>query len=265
MTARARIADSIVADLRAQIVSGALPRGTRLPAERELAARYDVSGPTVREALQGLNALGLLDVRHGSGTYVSALAETLVAKSLGALVQLEAVDIQQLIGLLGALSGYAARLAVTRATDEDVARLDAAVSAIAEADDIERVVDALKDFIGSLAAATHDPLLLAIVRFLLDVQLGLARELWPAEYESWHELVTLLQPDRIAIVGALKRRDADELSARVAAFQARAVGLLDERGLFSRLPASDERFVGVLTALAARPARTRERDARRPY
>ena len=252
LNVRARAADTIVEDLRGQIASGALPHGARLPAERALAAQYGVSGPTVREALQGLNAMGLLDVRHGSGTYVSALADTLVAKSLGTVVQLEAVSIQQLIGLLGALSGYAARLAVTRATDEDVARLDAAITAIADAADVDGVIEALKDFIGGLAAAARDPLLVAMVRFLLDVQLSLARELWAASYESWHELVALLQPARIAIVDALKRRDADELSARVDAFQARAVGLLDQRGLFSRIAASDERFVRVLAGLSAR-------------
>lgn len=252
LAARPRAADAIVEDLRGQIASGALPHGARLPAERALAARYGVSGPTVREALQGLNAMGLLDVRHGSGTYVSALADSLVAKSLGTVVQLEAVSVQQLIGLLGALSGYAARLAVTRATDEDVARLDAAVAAIAAASDVESIVESLKEFIGGLAAAARDPLLLAIVRFLLDVQLTLARELWAASYESWHELVTVLQPDRIAIVEALRRRDADELSARVGAFHARALGLLDQLGLFSRAPASDKRFVRVLADLARR-------------
>src|SRR5277367_5974616 len=80
---RRRIADAIAEDLRGQIASGALPNGARLPAERDLAERYQVSGPTVREALQGLSTMGLLDVRHGSGTYVTALADSLVAKALG--------------------------------------------------------------------------------------------------------------------------------------------------------------------------------------
>ena len=45
---RGRVADQIVEDLRGQILSGVLPDGARLPSERELAARYDVSAPTIR-------------------------------------------------------------------------------------------------------------------------------------------------------------------------------------------------------------------------
>src|SRR6201996_8423191 len=97
---RRRIADAIAEDLRAQIASGAIPHGARLPAERDLAERYRVSGPTVREALQGLSALGLLEVRHGSGTYVSAVADSLIARALGTVIQLERVSVQDLLGML---------------------------------------------------------------------------------------------------------------------------------------------------------------------
>jgi GntR family transcriptional repressor for pyruvate dehydrogenase complex len=45
---RGRVADQIVEDLRGQILSGVLPDGARPPSERELAARYDVSAPTIR-------------------------------------------------------------------------------------------------------------------------------------------------------------------------------------------------------------------------
>jgi GntR family transcriptional repressor for pyruvate dehydrogenase complex len=49
---RSRVADQIFKDLRHQIVLGELPRGSKLPTERELAERYQVSGPTVREAIR---------------------------------------------------------------------------------------------------------------------------------------------------------------------------------------------------------------------
>ncbi len=223
---RRRIADAIAEDLRGQIASGAIPSGARLPAERDLAERYGVSGPTIREALQGLNALGLVEMRHGSGTYVSALADSLVAKALGTVIQLQSVSVQNLIGLLGALHGYAARLAVTRSTDEDITALEDAIAAIDAVTDIDGIVRSVKHFITALAGAAHDPLLLALVGFLVDVQLELARTTG-STFEEWHHLVELLQPDRIAIVEALKRRDADEFAARVSAFNARAFHLVD--------------------------------------
>src|SRR3954453_3145624 len=86
---RGRVADQIMEDLRNQILSGALPDGARLPSERELAAHYDVSGPTIREAVRGLTAMGLLNTRHGSRTPVVADGYTLLAMSIASVVQFE--------------------------------------------------------------------------------------------------------------------------------------------------------------------------------
>src|SRR3982074_3700471 len=74
---RRRVADQILEDLRGQILSGALPHGTKLPAERELAVHYGVSGPTIREAMRVLTAMGLVDSRNGSGSTVNAQSDTL--------------------------------------------------------------------------------------------------------------------------------------------------------------------------------------------
>jgi GntR family transcriptional regulator, transcriptional repressor for pyruvate dehydrogenase complex len=245
---RRRIADAIAEDLRGQIASGAIPHGARLPAERDLAERYRVSGPTVREALQGLSAMGLLDVRHGSGTYVSALADSLVAKALGTVIQLQGVSVQDIIGMLAALDGYAARLAAVRSTAEDVASLEEAIAAIPLASDIDGIIREVKHFVIGLAAAAHDPLLLALVRFLVDVQFELALTTGTT-FEDWRSLVAVLQPDRIAIVEALKRRDADEFAARVSAFNARAINLI---GVERRLHApGSAQLAGILSQLAA--------------
>jgi GntR family transcriptional repressor for pyruvate dehydrogenase complex len=243
-----RIADAIAEDLRGQIASGAIPHGARLPAERDLAERYRVSGPTVREALQGLSAMGLLDVRHGSGTYVSVLADSLVAKALGTVIQLQGVSVQDIIGMLAALDGYAARLAVVRSTAEDIASLEEAIAAIPVAGDIDGIIRAVKHFVIGLAAAAHDPLLLALVTFLVDVQFELALAT-RTTFKDWQKLVASLQPDRIAIVEALKRRDGDEFAARVSAFNARAINLIDaERRLRTR---GDAKLAGILSQLAA--------------
>lgn len=53
------------------IHSGDLPRGSALPAERDLASRLNISRVTVRQALSLLAQQGLLSRRHGSGTYVT--------------------------------------------------------------------------------------------------------------------------------------------------------------------------------------------------
>ena len=64
----------IQADLRDRIHNGDLPPGGQLETEQELMARYDVSRATVRQALAGLVADGLVEIRRGLGTYVRKAA-----------------------------------------------------------------------------------------------------------------------------------------------------------------------------------------------
>ena len=61
-----RIADT----LRTQITSGVLAAGERLPSEKELAQKYGVGMPTLRRALDVLQAEGLVEKRHGLGNFV---------------------------------------------------------------------------------------------------------------------------------------------------------------------------------------------------
>ena len=67
---RSPVHERIADDLRAELQG--LSVGTRIPAESELAARYEVSVPTLRLAMTILVGEGFVDRRHGSGTYRSA-------------------------------------------------------------------------------------------------------------------------------------------------------------------------------------------------
>ena len=68
-----RLYREIAEQIRERIEAGHFPLGTRLPSERELAESFDVSRSSVREALIALEISGYVDVRMGSGVYVSAL------------------------------------------------------------------------------------------------------------------------------------------------------------------------------------------------
>lgn len=63
------LARTLIRELR----DGLYPIGTRMPAERELALRFDVSRPVIREALIALEVQGYIEVRIGSGAHVVAL------------------------------------------------------------------------------------------------------------------------------------------------------------------------------------------------
>lgn len=75
---RDSLADTLARRIRAMIQSGQYGEGDRLPAILEMARRFGVGPPTVREALKKLQTLGVVDVRHGSGVYVASRRELLV-------------------------------------------------------------------------------------------------------------------------------------------------------------------------------------------
>ncbi|RWX80828.1 FadR family transcriptional regulator [Neorhizobium lilium] len=70
-----RLYRQVAEQIRALIASGELPAGERLPAERELAERFGVSRPTVREALIVLEVEGRVQIRMGSGVYISGSSQ----------------------------------------------------------------------------------------------------------------------------------------------------------------------------------------------
>src|SRR5690606_12187822 len=70
---REALAEQIVRQIADLTKRGELKPGDRLPAERVLAAKFRVGRPTLREALRALKLLGVLDIRHGGGVFVSEL------------------------------------------------------------------------------------------------------------------------------------------------------------------------------------------------
>lgn len=68
--ARTRAHEEVARQLRELIERGALRPGTRLPAERDLSTRFQVSRATIRQALSVLHSAGLVDSRVGAGTFV---------------------------------------------------------------------------------------------------------------------------------------------------------------------------------------------------
>lgn len=78
---RQSLSDRLARTIRRSIQSGDFRRGDRLPAIMEMARRFGVGHPTIREALKKLEAMGVVDIRHGSGVFVTRSEEVLVLAS----------------------------------------------------------------------------------------------------------------------------------------------------------------------------------------
>ncbi|MFJ3421875.1 FadR/GntR family transcriptional regulator [Streptomyces sp. NPDC086082] len=244
---RERIADQIVEDLRSQILSGAMPDGSRLPSERDLATYYDVSGPTVREAVRVLTAMGLVNARNGSRSTVTAQGDTLLAMSIASVVQVERVGAREVLGLLGALNGYAAELAAEHADDGEIARLRKAASAVPQASGVERSAAALRDFFTVLSEISHNPLLASLCRFITEIQIGLAVRLSGGEAGGFGRIAGPLNTERMRIVAAVAARDSQHASAVVRDYHRQVLERIAEiREIDSRTPAKDSALTEAL-------------------
>lgn len=220
---RGNAAEQIFADLRAQILDGGFVRGAKLPTEKQLADAYGVSGPTVREAIRGLTTSRLVEVRHGSGTYVTAQTDQLIDISLHSMIQMERVNIRQVLGVLGALNCYAAELAAARGDAGAVKGMQQALDEISSATKPSDVSNGFLHFTEALAAASRNPLLMAFCRFLAGVQISLAKELAGDSFEVWKKSAAKLAKDRQNIVDAVASRQPDVAREAARVFHERAL------------------------------------------
>ncbi len=98
-----------------------LPAGTRLPPERELTMRLGVGRSTVREALNGLAMMGVLEIRHGQGVFVAEQPSVAAGAAERSLPPQEVTN--ELLEARRIVEVELARLAAERRTEEDLAAM----------------------------------------------------------------------------------------------------------------------------------------------
>lgn len=157
----------IIAALQADIANGQFAKGGRLPPERVLVERFQVSRLTVREAMIGMEILGLVEARRGSGVYVIASPEDALKPSDLDIGAFELTLARQLI------EGETAALAATTATPEDVAELEQVLQRMEDKSHLGVTLDteaADREFHMAIARLTRNEALVFVVRALWDIR-----------------------------------------------------------------------------------------------
>lgn len=163
--AEKRLYHSVAERIKELIRQGAYPPGSRLPGERDLAEDLGVSRVTVREAQIALEAIGLLDIRVGSGVYV-------LQKSAEGVDALPDVGAFELTEARSAIESEAAALAAAAITPEELDLLDEIVVRMAvEGDEPSPLEsDADRDFHLTIARATQNKAMLETVERLWRIR-----------------------------------------------------------------------------------------------
>lgn len=152
------------------IETGELKPGDRLPAERDLAQRFGMSRPSLRAALHSLGGMGLLQFRHGSGTYITEGPPVLSEGPLALLASLHGFTDDEMFEARMQLEVGVAALAAERATLAHLAKMRA---------EIEGMVSAMRDpheylvhdigFHRAIAAASGNPILSALAEMVSTI------------------------------------------------------------------------------------------------
>jgi GntR family transcriptional repressor for pyruvate dehydrogenase complex len=168
------LAATVAQGIERLIREGRLAAGAHLPSERALAEQFGVSRTVVREAVRTVAASGLLDVRHGSGTLVTAPPPELVARSVSHY--LRAREVAHVHEIRRMLETEIAGVAAERRTEADVDRLRELLAELpARAGDRAALAAADIEFHRALAAATRNPFFAVLHDSLADVLLTVRR------------------------------------------------------------------------------------------
>lgn len=204
-----RIYARVSGDLQERIARGEFAIGARLPPERELASAYDVSRPTIREAIIALEVDGMVSVRQGSGVYVTA-------KSPRAGIAGE-TDIGpfELLEARRAIESEACALAATQIEAAQLRELDALVEEMRGdnlGDDIAHSEQVDRRFHSLIAQASGNSAMVAVVDMLWDIRFRSpqSRMLTSKAHAAG---VKPRVEEHVAIVDALKGGNPDQARA----------------------------------------------------
>ncbi|MXU64135.1 FCD domain-containing protein [Oceanomicrobium pacificus] len=167
-----KLADAVARQIEGLILRGILRPGERLPSERDLAARLDVSRPSLREALARLEADGLLETRKGSGAYVAGVLGSAFAPPLVRLFSTHEEALFDYLQFRRDLEGLAAERAARFATESDLKVIATLMDRMEAAHgkrnpDEESSLDA--DFHMAIVEAAHNVVMLHMMRSMFEM------------------------------------------------------------------------------------------------
>ena len=121
---RSTTADKVFDILHQWIASGRLQEGEVLPSQDELSRRFEVSRNTLREAIFKLSALGLVQAKQGVGTVVQFRSSANYLSGLQDHLLMDRISMREFLEARVSIETTIVRLAVARASQEDIDRLD---------------------------------------------------------------------------------------------------------------------------------------------
>ncbi len=148
----------IIGQIKNAIISGELKVGDQLPPERELVTLFNVSRSSVREALKGLEVLGIVESHQGGGYYVVDNILTSMMNSLSLYFMLEGCSLTDLIQVRTSIEFGSVRIIIQDRSDEEIAALGEHIENYVNSTTTEERQKYDLDFHIAMVKLSHNPL-----------------------------------------------------------------------------------------------------------
>ena len=167
-----KLSNGVIRQIEALILRGILRPGERLPSERELSERMDVSRPSLREALAALQERGLLTSKAGAGVYVAEVLGSAFSPALVTLFATHDEAVFDYISFRRDMEGLAAERAARLGSDADLAVIDAIYQKMEAAHQKRNPADEAQldaDFHLAIIEASHNVIMLHMMRSMYEL------------------------------------------------------------------------------------------------
>ncbi len=208
------LAELVVSQIKNLIFSKGIDVGQKLPPERELAERLNISRSAVREALRSLEHAGFIEIRRGraAGAYVVDHLYKPLYDSTTDLLRSGKIEIRQFLEARKAIECFAIRLSLVRAGEEDLRRLEAINDELLKVrDGVSRLLENNSRFHVALAELSGNHLITMMLQSLMKLMEDMG-------FNSSEPFTSrkVAHASHAAIVEALRRKDLPVCEERLA-------------------------------------------------
>lgn len=197
---------NVIDYFKKKIIEGELRPGEKLPPEREIAERLNVSRNSVREAIRIMDMTGVISSQQGSGNYITCEFQKSLAETMTMMFAMDQINYRQISQIRQALECLALSLAIEYASEEQIKAMEALVKELDKSMDDEKNAMLDKKIHFTLAQASGNILVLDFLEAcsgVIDAFIHDMRE----EILRTEERKNLLNEYHKKLVEALKEKD----------------------------------------------------------
>ena len=158
-----RIYQQVVEQIQAMVLNGTLKSGDKLPTERALAEKFQVSRASIREALRALEIIGIIECRQGDGNFISDTLGNSVFEPLSVMFKLHNGSFRDILEFRMMIEIEAASLAAQRIKQKDKLKLMELVQHLEQSDNDESSAQIDTEIHYKIAAITGNYLITSML------------------------------------------------------------------------------------------------------